>query len=47
MKDKGFVLLGMLFLMLLLAVTAVALNRRAAVQARMATNQTHWRNLDG
>ena len=40
MKDKGFILLGMLFLMLLLAVTAVALNRRAAVQARMAANQT-------
>ncbi len=40
MKNKGFILLGMLFLMLLLAVTAVALNRRAGLQARMAGNQT-------
>ena len=39
MKNKGFILLGMLFLMLLLAVTAVALNRRAGLQARMAGNQ--------
>ena len=40
MKEKGYILLGMLLMMLLMAVTAVALNRRAAVQARMATNQT-------
>ena len=40
MKDRGFILLGMLFMMLLMAVTAVALNRRAGMQTRMADNQT-------
>jgi len=38
-QQKGFVLIGMMFLMLLVAVTAVALNRRAGMQARMVTNQ--------
>jgi len=40
MKEKGFILLGMLFMMVLVAVTAVALNRRAGLQARMAANDT-------
>jgi hypothetical protein len=40
MKEKGFILLGMLLMMVLVAVTAFALNRRAALQARMAANDT-------
>jgi hypothetical protein len=40
MKEKGFILLGMLFMMVLVAVTAFALNRRAGLQARMAANDT-------
>lgn len=40
MKDKGFVLIGMLFVMVLVGVTAVALNRRAGMEANMAANQT-------
>ncbi|MDP2644743.1 MAG: SMP-30/gluconolactonase/LRE family protein [Desulfobacterales bacterium] len=40
MKAKGFVLIMMLFMMLLIAVTATSLNRRAGLQARMAANQT-------
>ena len=40
MKEKGFILLGMLLMMVLVAVTAVALNRRAGLQARMAANDT-------
>ena len=39
-KDKGFILLGMLFVMVLMAITALALNRRAGLQAKMAANQT-------
>ncbi len=39
MKDKGFILISMLFMMVLLAVTAITLNRRAALQSRMAVNQ--------
>ncbi len=38
-KQKGFILLGILFMMVLMAVTAVALNRRAGLQVRMAANQ--------
>ena len=38
MKEKGYILLGMLLMMVLVAVTAAALNRRAGLQARMATN---------
>ncbi len=38
-KKKGFILISMLFMMVLLAVTAITLNRRAALQARMASNQ--------
>jgi hypothetical protein len=40
MKEKGFILLGMLLMMVLVAVTAFALNRRAALQVRMAANDT-------
>jgi len=39
MNRRGFVLLGLLFLMVLLAVTALGLNRRAGLQNRMAANQ--------
>ncbi len=39
MKEKGFILLGMLFMLVLIAVAAVALNRRAGLQNRMAANQ--------
>ncbi len=38
-NKKGFLLISMLFMMVLLAVTAIILNRRAALQARMAANQ--------
>lgn len=37
---RGFILIGMLFTMLLLAVTAIAMNRRAGIQAKMAANKT-------
>ena len=39
MKQKGFILISMLFMMVLLAVTAITLNRRSALQSRMAANQ--------
>lgn len=39
MNNKGFILISMLIMMLLLAVTAMALNRRAGLQSRMAGNQ--------
>lgn len=39
MKNKGFILIGMLFMMVFIAVTAVALNRRAGLQSRIAANQ--------
>jgi len=39
MDRRGFVLLGLLLLMVLLAVTALGLNRRAGLQNRMAANQ--------
>jgi len=38
-NKKGFILISMLFMMVLLAVTAITLNRRAALQSRMAVNQ--------
>ena len=38
-KAEGFILISMLFMMVLLAVTAITLNRRAALQSRMASNQ--------
>jgi len=38
-NQKGFVLIGMLFLMILIAVTAVALNRRAGLQAKMSAGR--------
>ena len=39
-NHKGYILLGMLFIMVLMAVTALGMNRRAGVQARMADNQS-------
>jgi sugar lactone lactonase YvrE len=39
-EEKGFILLLMLFMMLLLAVTAIGINRGAGMQAKMAANQT-------
>lgn len=39
MRRKGFILLGFLFMMVLLAVAALALNRRAGLQGAMAVNQ--------
>ena len=39
-KQKGFILLGVLFMMVLMAVTAIGMNRRAGMQVRMAANQT-------
>ena len=39
MKQKGFILISMLFMLVLIAVTAIALNRRSGLQARMAANQ--------
>jgi hypothetical protein len=38
-NEKGFILLGMLCLMLLLAVAAVGMNRRAGMGLKMAANQ--------
>jgi len=38
-NENGFVLIGMLFLMILIAVTAVALNRRAGLQAKLTAGQ--------
>jgi sugar lactone lactonase YvrE len=40
MKERGFILIGMFFMLVLMAVTAVALNRRAGLQSQMAANQT-------
>jgi len=40
-EEKGFILLGMLFIMVLMAVTALGMNRHAAMQAKMAVNQFH------
>ena len=37
--QKGFVLIGMLFMMVLMAVTAGGINRRTAIQAKIADNQ--------
>ena len=41
MKEKGFILLGMLFMMVLVAVTAVALNRRAGLSPIGEKNDTY------
>jgi len=38
--EQGFILIGMVFLMILMAMTALALNRRAGLQLSMAVNQT-------
>ena len=39
-NQKGFALVGLLCMMLLLAVTAVAINRSSGLQARRTANQT-------
>ncbi len=39
-KERGFILVILLFLLVLLAVTAMALNSRATLQARMVQNRT-------
>jgi hypothetical protein len=39
-KDRGFILIGMFFMLVLMAVTALALNRRAGLQNQMASNQS-------
>jgi Tfp pilus assembly protein PilX len=38
-NDHGFILIGMIIMMLLLAVTALALNRRVSLHHQMAANQ--------
>jgi len=45
MHRRGFVLLGLLLLMVLLAVTAIGLNRRAGLQNRMAANQVQGERI--
>ena len=40
MNDRGFILITILFMLLLLSVTAITLNSRASLQSRMASNQT-------
>jgi trimeric autotransporter adhesin len=40
MNDKGFIVITVLFMLLLLSVTALTLSSRAGVQSRMASNQT-------
>ena len=40
MNKRGFVLITLVFLMLILAVMAIALNRRAGMLMRMASNQS-------
>ncbi|UCE82543.1 MAG: hypothetical protein JSV47_12705 [Deltaproteobacteria bacterium] len=39
-QDRGYILLIVLFMMLLLAVAALGMNRQAALQEQMAANQT-------
>ena len=39
MNNRGYILVGMIFMMLLLAVMAMGMNRRAGMQARMASNK--------
>lgn len=40
-EEKGFILLGMMFMMILIAAAAIGMNRRAGMQAKMAANQIH------
>ncbi|RJQ48349.1 MAG: hypothetical protein C4530_24765, partial [Desulfobacteraceae bacterium] len=44
-KQSGFILLGMVFVMVLMAVTAVGINRQAALQDRIGANQTYRSRL--
>ncbi len=39
MRNRGFIIIALLFLLLLLSITAIAINGRTALQARMASNQ--------
>ncbi|MBI4633032.1 MAG: hypothetical protein HY742_03995 [Deltaproteobacteria bacterium] len=39
MRNRGFIIIAMLFLLLLLSITAIAVNGRTGLQARMAFNQ--------
>ncbi len=39
MNNRGYILITMMFMMLLMAVTVVGMNRRAGMQARMVSNQ--------
>jgi sugar lactone lactonase YvrE len=39
-NQKGFILIGLLFTMVILAVIALSMNQRAGMQAKMAANQT-------
>ena len=39
MNNKGYILVGMMFMMILLAVTAVGMNRHAGMQSRIAANR--------
>ena len=43
--QKGFVLITMLFMMVLMAVTAGGINRRSAIQAKIADNQSRSAQL--
>ncbi len=40
MGDRGYVLIMVVFMMLVMAVMAFGMNRRAGMQAKMAANQT-------
>lgn len=40
-NHKGFVLIGMLFTMVLMATTAISINQKASLETRMASNQTY------
>ena len=39
-NDRGYVLIVVVFMMLVMAVMAMGMNRRAGMQAKMAANQT-------
>lgn len=44
-KQKGYILVGMLFMMVLIAVSAISLNRKAGMQERMAANHMRTAKL--
>ena len=39
MNNKGYILVGMMFMMILMAVAAVSMNRKAGMQTRIAANR--------